>query len=132
MKKKNGNFTLNIKAGTFCDSQIIILLGENGTGKTTLIKILSGIDPEWKYLVNYIFFFGIKIEISYQLKLPKLVVSYKPQSIEPKFEGKVKLLLNKMFKNAEIDPSFKTDVLEKLKIKDFYHNEVKNLSGYYT
>jgi translation initiation factor RLI1 len=47
MKKKNGNFTLNIKPGMVYNSQITILLGQNGTGKTTLMKILSGKDSEF-------------------------------------------------------------------------------------
>ena len=46
LTKKLGNFTLNVKAGSFTNSQITVLLGENGTGKTTFIKILAGKDSE--------------------------------------------------------------------------------------
>eukprot|EP00889_Picochlorum_renovo_P004140 jgi/Picre1/31170/NNA_006524.t1 len=42
MKKTQGNFTLSIEAGEFNDSEIIVLLGENGTGKTTFIRMLAG------------------------------------------------------------------------------------------
>lgn len=35
MKKKLGNFTLEIEPGKISDSEIIVFLGENGTGKTT-------------------------------------------------------------------------------------------------
>jgi ATP-binding cassette subfamily E protein 1 len=45
---------LRIKEGTFSNSQIIILLGENGIGKTTFIKILAGKDPE---KIKEVFFF---------------------------------------------------------------------------
>ena len=41
MTKKLGDFTLNIDAGTFKTSQITVMLGENGTGKTTFIKMLA-------------------------------------------------------------------------------------------
>ena len=34
MKKKLGNFDLTVEAGEFTDSEILVLLGENGTGKT--------------------------------------------------------------------------------------------------
>lgn len=35
MKKTLGNFTLEIEPGKFSDSEVIVFLGENGTGKTT-------------------------------------------------------------------------------------------------
>lgn len=35
MSKTLGNFKLNVKEGSFTDSEIIVMLGENGTGKTT-------------------------------------------------------------------------------------------------
>ena len=40
MQKKQGDFTLRIDPGKFKSSQITVLLGENGTGKTTFIKML--------------------------------------------------------------------------------------------
>jgi ATP-binding cassette subfamily E protein 1 len=42
MTKTLGNFKLNIEEGTFNNSEIIVLLGENGTGKTTFVRLLSG------------------------------------------------------------------------------------------
>ena len=41
MNKKQGNFELEIKAGEFTNSQIIVMLGQNGTGKTTFINIIK-------------------------------------------------------------------------------------------
>jgi ATP-binding cassette subfamily E protein 1 len=41
MYKKLGDFELTIEPGSFKNSQITVLLGENGTGKTTFIKMLS-------------------------------------------------------------------------------------------
>jgi ATP-binding cassette subfamily E protein 1 len=35
MKKTLGNFSLEIEPGQISDSEIIVFLGENGTGKTT-------------------------------------------------------------------------------------------------
>jgi ATP-binding cassette, sub-family E, member 1 len=37
-----GGFTLRVEAGEFGDSEIVVLLGENGTGKSTLIRMLAG------------------------------------------------------------------------------------------
>jgi len=42
MEKSLGNFHLHIEEGKFSDSEIIVMLGENGTGKTTFINILAG------------------------------------------------------------------------------------------
>lgn len=40
MTKTQGNFRLRVSEGEFTDSQIIVMLGENGTGKTTFIRML--------------------------------------------------------------------------------------------
>lgn len=39
--KKLGNFELTVMPGTFRTSQVTVLLGENGTGKSTFIKMLA-------------------------------------------------------------------------------------------
>jgi ATP-binding cassette subfamily E protein 1 len=42
MTKTLGDFKLNVEEGTFNNCEIIVLLGENGTGKTTFVRLLSG------------------------------------------------------------------------------------------
>jgi len=111
MTKKLGTFHLDIKAGKFSNSQIIVMLGENGTGKTTFIKMLAGQDPEKKD------------------EVPELHVSYKPQMIAPKFEGSVLDLLQTRLKMAYLDPQFQTDVYKPLHIDAIKDNEVQKLSG---
>ncbi|KAJ7526341.1 hypothetical protein O6H91_16G002500 [Diphasiastrum complanatum] len=44
MSKTQGGFKLTVKEGDFTDSQIIVMLGENGTGKTTFIRLLVSFD----------------------------------------------------------------------------------------
>ena len=57
-----GFFNLTVEAGSFSNSEIIVMLGQNGTGKTTLIKLLAGIlKPDEE-----------------DVELPRLNVSYKP------------------------------------------------------
>ena len=44
MSKTQGGFKLKVMEGEFTDSQIIVMLGENGTGKTTFIRMLVRVD----------------------------------------------------------------------------------------
>lgn len=112
MKKSFEGFELSIEKGSFNTSEIIVMLGENGTGKSTFIQMLAGhILPNEGYSV------------------PSINVSYKPQKIAPKFEGTVKELLDKKIKNVWTHSQFKSDVIKPLKIDDLLDLKVKNLSG---
>lgn len=112
MEKTLGNFHLNIEAGDFTDSEIIVMMGENGTGKTTFCKMLAGaIKPD-----------GTR-------RVPDMKISMKPQTITPKFEGSVRQLFFKKIKAQFLSPQFQTDVVKPLKLDDFIDQEVKNLSG---
>ena len=42
MSKHLGSFELAVNPGEFTDSEIIVMLGENGTGKTTFIRLMAG------------------------------------------------------------------------------------------
>jgi translation initiation factor RLI1 len=42
MTKTMGAFKLEVKEGRFSESEIVVLLGQNGTGKTTFIRMLAG------------------------------------------------------------------------------------------
>ena len=43
-KSFGGGFSLEVKSGEFSHSEIVVLLGENGTGKSTLIHMLAGVE----------------------------------------------------------------------------------------
>lgn len=43
MLKNMGEFELSVEPGEFTDSEIIVMLGENGTGKTTFIRLMAGL-----------------------------------------------------------------------------------------
>merc|ERR1712227_1053441 len=42
MCKTLGTFKITVDNGNFSDSEILVLLGENGTGKTTFIRMMAG------------------------------------------------------------------------------------------
>ncbi|OWB84825.1 hypothetical protein B5S33_g3479 [[Candida] boidinii] len=112
MVKTQGDFKLTVEAGDFSDSEIIVMMGENGTGKTTLCKLLAGaIEPDEGF------------------KVPKLSVSMKPQKIAPKFTGTVRQLFLKKIRASFLHPQFNTDVMKPLKIDDIVDQEVQHLSG---
>jgi ATP-binding cassette subfamily E protein 1 len=52
MAKQYKEFSLEVEAGEFKQGRITMILGENGTGKTTFIRILAGKDEEIKDGVN--------------------------------------------------------------------------------
>jgi len=113
MQKTMGNFNLNVHEGNFTDSEILVLLGENGTGKTTFIRMMAGrLEPDE----------GCD-------DIPQLNISYKPQKISPKSQGTVRLLLHDKIRDAYVHPQFVTDVIKPLKIDDIIDQEVQNLSG---
>ena len=112
MEKTLGSFRLRVDAGEFTNSEIITLMGQNGTGKTTFCRLLAGaLKPEG----------GIEI--------PKMKISLKPQIITPKFEGTVRQLLHQKIKTAFFSPSFQADVVKPLQLESFIDQEVKILSG---
>ena len=61
--------------------------------------------------------------------IPPMKISFKPQTITPKFTGTVRQLFFKRIKSSFLNPQFQTDVYKPLKIDDFIDQEVQNLSG---
>jgi len=114
MTKTMGDFKLEIEAGTFSSSEILVMLGQNGTGKTTFIRMLAGMTPA---------------DGDETSQVPQLNVSYKPQKISPKFEGTVRMLLHKQIRDASIHPQFNSDVMKPMLMDPLMDQEVKHLSG---
>lgn len=112
VKTINNSFKLNIKSGTFTDSEIIVLLGENGTGKTTFIKLLAG-----------------QLQPDDNISVPELKISYKPQKINPRSDMTVRELLFKNLGTLWQYPQFQTDVIKPMKIIELLDHNIKTLSG---
>ena len=110
--KTQGGFELTVEAGELTDSEIVVLLGENGTGKTTFIRLIAGlIQPDDE-----------------DLELPEFNVSYKPQKISPKFPGTVRELLHKKIRDSYMHPQFVSDVMKPMNIDPLMDQAVQNLS----
>ncbi|CAA7016763.1 unnamed protein product [Microthlaspi erraticum] len=111
MSKTLGDFKLEVMAGEFTDSQIIVMLGENGTGKTTFIRMLAGAFPDDGN--------GI----------PRFNVSYKPQGIDSERECTVRQRLHDKIRDAYVHPQFMSDVVRPLQIEELLDQQICKLSG---
>jgi ATP-binding cassette subfamily E protein 1 len=105
-------FKLDIEKGDFNTSEIIVLLGQNGTGKTTFIRLLAGLE-----------------KADEGIELPTLAVSYKPQKIAPQFAGTVRQLLNKRIPAASCNAVFQSDVMKPMLIDELMDMPVTACSG---
>lgn len=113
MTKTLGTFRLEVQKGSFSDSEIVVMLGQNGTGKSTFIRMLAGLlAPD---------------DDSQQL--PTFAVSYKPQTISAKFQGTVKELFYAKIRDAFNHPQFQTDVVRPLDLDQVMDQQVQLLSG---
>ncbi|RHZ21138.1 hypothetical protein DYB37_001561 [Aphanomyces astaci] len=121
-------FKLHVQGGAFVNSEILCMLGENGTGKTTFIRMLAN------QLKSDELEAAEAADDHYEIAKASLqydanVVSYKPQKIAPKFQGSVRALLHKRIKDSYTHPQFMTDVTKPLHLDDIIDQAVPNLSG---
>jgi ATP-binding cassette subfamily E protein 1 len=106
-----------VEAGAFSDSEIVVLLGENGTGKTTFVALLAGLlTPDG------------------ETRVPELNISLKPQKISPKNDPAhphrtVRDMLFKIIQPRFGDPQFQTDVMKPMMIEQLMDKELLHLSG---
>lgn len=117
LQGKGHKFVLHVEKGNFSESEIIVMLGENGTGKTTFIRMLAGLmksDEE---------------EAGEAPSIPSLSVSYKPQTISPKFQGSVEDLFNTKIRTSFNHPQFQTDVVKPMAIDGIMDQPLSVLSG---
>jgi ATP-binding cassette subfamily E protein 1 len=105
-------FTLKAEPGEIRGGEIIGILGPNGIGKTTFVKILAGLD-----------------ETDDKRKFGELTVSYKPQYISPDYPGTVQELLMSVAKENFVSSWYKTEIAQPLRLQALLDRNVMELSG---
>ena len=99
--------------GNYFYSEIIILLGENGTGKTTFVKYLGG------------FLKGINAKNLFK----SIKISYKPQKISPDYRGSVGKLISDKLYSDRTESKFKEMVVDPLNLEMLKDKQLSELSG---
>ncbi|PIN76760.1 ribosome biogenesis/translation initiation ATPase RLI [Candidatus Woesearchaeota archaeon CG10_big_fil_rev_8_21_14_0_10_36_11] len=104
--KKLGNFLLRAESGTLHKNEIIGILGENGIGKTSFVKILAGVlKPDTGELDT------------------KIRVAYKPQYLDTNSDTTVLEFLQ------EAVAHYTNQLINPLNIEKFFGQKLSELSG---
>jgi ATP-binding cassette subfamily E protein 1 len=112
IEKTYKGFKLVAQPGEIRRGEIVGILGANGIGKTTFVKILAGIE-----------------EADDGSKFDKLKVSYKPQYISAEYQGTVQELLMNVAKENFSSGWYRTEILQPLRINLLLERNVAELSG---
>jgi ATP-binding cassette subfamily E protein 1 len=126
----NKSFTLHVKPGNFNGAEVIGLMGENGTGKTTYLQMLAGLydkettakgAEEKTFDCAQISLLGMGI-----------TMAYKRQDYAPKFRRYTKSVRELLERNTQIaftDSMFGLLVMKPLNMQDLMDLPVASLSG---
>ncbi|MBU2634058.1 MAG: ribosome biogenesis/translation initiation ATPase RLI [Nanoarchaeota archaeon] len=111
LEKKFENFSLKVNNGSVRKGEVLGIVGSNGLGKTTFLKLLNG---------------GEKPDKG---KIKKLKISYKPQHIFSDTDETVLNYLKSKAKEEFGSGWYKQNILEKLGLGKILNNKVNSLSG---
>ena len=111
-KSFNSSFELTVANGSLRKGEIIGLVGANALGKTTFMKMISGMEkPDLG---------SIQTDVK---------ISYKPQYLTQEYEGDVKSVLAASQGNAIEGSLLEEQIVLPLGIKKLYEKSISHLSG---
>ncbi|NHJ02082.1 MAG: ribosome biogenesis/translation initiation ATPase RLI [Candidatus Heimdallarchaeota archaeon] len=127
---QEGDFSLSVRSGVIHQNEIIGILGPNGIGKTTFIKMLAGLELPTKGTVTHIEKTSkdeteeVKEETKKQLK-----IAYKPQYIAIDSDLTVENYLLKEGGAITAIPQFRSEIVRPFGIEGLFDQPVNRLSG---
>jgi len=114
LKKSYPKFGMSVKPGEIHEGEVIGILGSNGTGKTTFLKLLAGVekpDPD-----------SAPVQEGQS-------ISYKPQYIAADYEGSVESLLRAVAKEGFGTGWYESEIVQPLGVQRLMDQRVVELSG---
>jgi len=114
MQKFFKGFTLKVESGEVKKGEVVGILGPNGIGKTTFVKLLAGIEKPDEGMTSAPY---------------ELMVSYKPQYISAEYDGTVEEMLRSVTKEEFAASLYHSEVLQPLNVERLLDNPVTQLSG---
>jgi len=112
LEKKFPSFALTIEPGKVRKGEILGIMGANALGKTTMMKMIAGVEKPDLGEVD-----------------KKVKIAYKPQYLQNEIDVEVIALLEKA-NGGQIEGSQEEEqIVDPLKIKKLYNKSIKNLSG---
>jgi len=112
LRKSLGTFTVEAEPGTIHQGEVVGVVGANGTGKTTFVKLLAGVLE------------ADEGEVDVDCR-----VSYKPQYIKADFEGTVKELLMTDAPGLLDDSFLRAEIAKPLQLQTLFEKRAGRLSG---
>ena len=109
--KTYDNFNLKVSSGKILQGQVLGIIGGNALGKTTFMKILSGIEKSDQDNIE-----------------TKIKISYKPQYLDSNYSDSVRNLLYSQGSQIE-DEIFNNEIILPLSINKIFERNVNTLSG---
>ena len=113
LSKSFGDFKLNVEAGEIGEGEVIGILGKNGVGKTTFVRILAGKEQT----------------DSGGVSAGEMRASYKPQYLTGTLSGGVESILRRAAGSKYGESWFGTEIIEPLHVKQLLERDAEVLSG---
>ncbi len=113
LKKAYDEFQLTVEAGHIGVGEVVGILGKNGIGKTTFVRMLAGVESADEGAV-----------LAGEVK-----VSYKPQYLSGTIEGNVEEVLRRAAGEKFLESWFSAEVVEPLHVRHMLEKDVDVLSG---